>query len=49
VHKKYTAFMNDLLKKDYTRKVNYEDQDSSKILWYLPHHPVLNPHKPEKE
>jgi hypothetical protein len=48
VHEKYTAFMNDLLNKDYAKKVNYEDQDSSKVLWYLPHHPVLNPHKPEK-
>ena len=48
VHEKYTAFMNDLLDKDYARKVNDKDQDSSKILWYLPHHPVLNPHKPEK-
>ena len=40
--------MNDLLDKDYARKVIDKDQDSSKILWYLPHHPVLNPHKPEK-
>ena len=48
VHEKFTAFMNDLLMKDYARKVGVEDQDSSEILWYLPHHPVLNPHKPEK-
>jgi hypothetical protein len=48
VHEKYTAFMNDRLNKDYARKLNYEDQDSSKILWYLPHHSVLNSHKPEK-
>jgi hypothetical protein len=48
VHEKYTAFMNDRLNKDYARKLNYEDQDSSKILWYLPHHSVLNSHKPDK-
>ena len=48
VHKNYTAFMNDLLGKDYAKKVKFKDQDSSNILWYLPHHPVLNPHKPKK-
>jgi hypothetical protein len=48
VHEKYTAFMNDLLGEDYARKMIYEARDSSKILWYLPNHPMLNPHKPEK-
>ena len=40
--------MNDLFKKDYARKLNCEAQDPTKILWCLFHHPVLNPHKPEK-
>ncbi len=48
VHEKYTKFMNDLLNKDYARSVDSEDEDPSKICWYLPHHPVLNHRKPDK-
>ena len=40
--------MNDLLNKDYARSVDSEDEDPSKICWYLPHHPVLNHRKPDK-
>jgi hypothetical protein len=41
--------MNDLMKKDYSRGVpesliNHPQQP----LWYLPHHLVINPNKPDK-
>ena len=40
--------MNDLLNKDYARKVDPEEQRPSVTPWYLPHHPVSHPHKPDK-
>ena len=48
VHEKYKDFMNDLLKKDYARKVCNQDPGPLGINWYLPHHPVFNPQKPGK-
>ena len=46
LHQKYSAFMEDLLEKGYARRVP-EDQEN-KPSWYLPHHPVIHPHKPSK-
>ena len=46
LHQKYSAFMEDLLERGYTRRVP-EDQEN-KPSWYLPHHPVIHPHKPSK-
>ena len=48
VHQKYTAFMDDLLSKDYARKVTSEEPGPLGIHWFLPHHPVFNPQKPGK-
>lgn len=48
VHEKYTAFMNDLLSKDYSRKATSQEPAPLGIHWYLPHHPVFNPQKPRK-
>ena len=47
--KKYTNFIDDLMVKDHARKVP-QDQVSRKdgAVWYLPHHNVFNPKKPEK-
>ena len=38
--------MEDLLERGYARRVP-EDQEN-KPSWYLPHHPVIHPHKPSK-
>ena len=46
LHQKYSAFMEDLLKKGYARRVP-EDQEN-KSSWNLPHHQVIHPHKPSK-
>ena len=47
--KKYSAFMNDLFEKGYARKVPNEQCDKrSNATWYLPHHPVFHPQKPDK-
>ena len=34
----------------YVRKVDQAElnETKDKLQWYLPHHPVINPHKPEK-
>lgn len=40
--------MDDLLSKDYARKVNSQDPGPLGTRWYLPHHPVFNPQKPGK-
>ena len=48
VHQKYKGFMDDLLAKDYARKVNSQDPGPLGTRWYLPHHPVFNPQKPGK-
>ena len=41
--------MNDLFEKGFARKVPNEQCDKrSNATWYLPHHPVLHPQKPDK-
>ena len=39
--------MDDLISKDYARKVRKENLDNSDV-WYLPHHAVFHPQKPDK-
>ena len=48
VLEKYKEFMNDLISKDYARKVSSQDPGPLGTHWYLPHHPVFNPQKPGK-
>ena len=45
---KYKEFMNDLISKDYTRKVGSQEPGPLGTHWYLQHHPVFNPQKPGK-
>ena len=46
---KYLAIINDYVEKGYARKLAPEETKvRSSKTWYLPHHPVLNPHKPGK-
>ena len=46
---RYTNFIDDLLVKGHARKIT-DDKSRCKtdITWYLPHHNVVNPKKPEK-
>ena len=47
--KKYTNFIDDLMVKDYARKVPQDQVNRNDgAVWYLPHHNVFNPKKPEK-
>ena len=45
LQERYSDTMEDLIVKGYARKVQKEDIPGK---WFLPHHPVINPHKPEK-
>ena len=46
---KYSQFMNDLLMKQYAELVPVDDLlKCDGRVWYLPHHPVFNPNKPNK-
>ena len=47
LHRKYASFMDDLFEKGHARKVPDEWRDGSHA-WYLPHHPVIHPQKPDK-
>ncbi|KAK3729480.1 hypothetical protein QZH41_019941, partial [Actinostola sp. cb2023] len=44
---KYTAFIEDLLQKGFARRTPHH-QIVGQITWFLPHHPVFHPKKPEK-
>ena len=45
---KYRDTLKDYIEKGYAREIDaYEDSKEGRI-WYLPHHPVTNPHKPGK-
>jgi hypothetical protein len=46
---KYAKAMNDYIDKGYARKMDAEEIfTTSRKTWYLPHHSVTNPKKPEK-
>ena len=49
LHKAYKGFMDDLFDKGYAEKVEaeYVNKVGDKV-WYLPHHNVFNPKKPDK-
>nr|CAB3263159.1 uncharacterized protein LOC104265735 [Phallusia mammillata] len=43
----YTKTVQGYIAKGYAEEVPNEEQ-SAEVVWYLPHHPVTNPHKPGK-
>ena len=45
LHQTYAETVNDYIAKGYAREVTHIDS-KSKLVWYLPHHPVINPNKP---
>ena len=49
LHQKYSVFMEDLFEKGYAQRVPDEQlHHTSTAAWYLPHHPVVHPKRPEK-
>ncbi|XP_028408116.1 uncharacterized protein LOC114530710 [Dendronephthya gigantea] len=48
-HTDYTNFMNDIIRKGYARKISEKEaQPECGKLWYLPHHGIYHPKKPDK-
>lgn len=47
LHAMYTATVTDYIEKGYAAEVSNIESSSSRV-WYLPHHPVVNPNKPGK-
>lgn len=47
LHKMYKETVNDYIEKGYATEVP-KSKTNSKRVWYLPHHPVINEHKPGK-
>ena len=45
-HQQYTEFMQKILEKGYAKKSKATPQDGR--VWYLPHHGVYHPRKPDK-
>ena len=48
LHEQYAEFMNKLEARNYSERVPEEELEGSGRTWYLPHHPVVSPHKPDK-
>ncbi|XP_032411399.1 uncharacterized protein LOC116714770 isoform X2 [Xiphophorus hellerii] len=46
-YKDYVKFMNDIITRGDAEKVPEQELDN-KTAWYIPHHGVYHPHKPEK-
>ena len=45
---RYSETIENDRKKGYVSQLETSEVNSDKTCWYLPHHPVLNPNKPEK-
>ncbi|XP_022784631.1 uncharacterized protein LOC111325153 [Stylophora pistillata] len=49
LHGRYSTVINDMLIKGYAQKVPEEERNRQEgFLWYLPHHPVHHPLKPDQ-
>ena len=47
-HSDYVAFVGKLINKGYAHEVPKEELESKQPVWYLPHHGIYHPQKPEK-
>ena len=50
LQRRYQETIDTNVKAGYARKIQQVELNETrdKLQWYLPHHPVINPHKPEK-
>ena len=50
MRKRYQETIDIEIKAGYVRKLQQVELNETrgKLQWYLPHHPAINPHKPEK-
>ena len=45
---KYVNVLENYIDKGYAKKVSPDQLDNTNVKWYLPHHPVFHPKKPDK-
>ena len=49
LHGRYSTVINDMLSKGYAQRVPEQERNCQDgFVWYLPHHPVQHPLKPDK-
>ena len=48
LHNRYKAGIEELIAKGYAEPVEENQRNNSSQIWYLPHHNVINPNKPDK-
>ena len=48
MHQKYNEQMAVMIEKEYAEEIPTNELDTKNRIWYIPHHPVFNVHKPEK-
>ncbi|XP_077976208.1 uncharacterized protein LOC144432057 [Styela clava] len=48
LHKRYVEVIQGYIKAGYAKRISYAEIDTSNTVWYLPHFPVMNQHKPGK-
>ena len=48
LRKAYTEAIESYLSEGYAQEITEEDIQNASTVWYLPHHPVVNPRKPGK-
>ncbi|XP_077997089.1 uncharacterized protein LOC144450360 [Glandiceps talaboti] len=48
LHDKYKSTIEDYIVQGHARRVPDDEHVTDKPVWYLPHHPVFNPQKPDK-
>ena len=48
LRKAYTKAIESYLSKGYAQEITEDDIQNASTVWYLPHHPVVNPSKPGK-
>ena len=51
LRKRYQEIIDTEVRAGYVRRVEQVELNETrdKLQWYLPHHPVINPHQPEKK
>ena len=47
-HDQYTKVVETYIEKGYARKIPPDEKHTDALQWYLPHHSVINPQKPNK-
>nr|CAB3263160.1 uncharacterized protein LOC104265735 [Phallusia mammillata] len=48
LRERYVGTVETYIQKGYAKRISSHDRGQSKREWYLPHHPVLHPRKPDK-